>query len=97
MKRGRLVALGGCFLVVMACLNQTKAGAAAVFATPFRVGTSQTFYSVGLQDGWVLESSEDSNRGWDTDSVSTSLRVGDDSAQCLSISEYPLVHHGRSA
>jgi secreted trypsin-like serine protease len=40
--------------------------------------TTVTYYSRSIQDGWVLESSETSNKGGITNSSATTLRVGDD-------------------
>jgi len=37
-----------------------------------------TFRSVGANDGWVLESSETSNKGGTLDSTATTLRLGDE-------------------
>jgi uncharacterized delta-60 repeat protein len=40
--------------------------------------TSQTFTSVGTQDGWILESGENTNQGGTIERVSNALFVGDD-------------------
>jgi hypothetical protein len=42
---------------------------------------SRTFRSVGAQDGWVLESSETSNKGGTFNSAATAFRLGDDAAR----------------
>ncbi len=42
---------------------------------------TKTFKSVGAQDGWLLESSENSNLGGSMDSASATFRVGDDVAK----------------
>jgi hypothetical protein len=39
-----------------------------------------TLKSIGAQDGWVLESSENSNKGGSLNSIATSFRLGDDAA-----------------
>lgn len=44
---------------------------------PFTV-LSQVFNSKGTNDGWILETSEDSNRGGSKDANSTTFIVGDD-------------------
>jgi CSLREA domain-containing protein len=44
----------------------------------YTIQKNQTFYSSGLQDGWVLESTEFSNKGGTIDSTATTLRLGDD-------------------
>ena len=41
----------------------------------------QTFYSVGVKDGWVLESSETSTIGGKLNTTASSLRIGDDSTR----------------
>jgi len=55
------------------------------------VPATQTFRSTGARDGWVLESSEDSNVGGSKNSTSTSLKVGDDGQdrQFRSILHFP--------
>ncbi len=40
-----------------------------------------TFRSAGAQDGWVLESSETSNKGGTLNSATTTLRLGDNAAR----------------
>ncbi|MCE7918227.1 MAG: hypothetical protein DPW21_07195 [Anaerolineae bacterium] len=40
-----------------------------------------TFRSAGAQDGWVLESSETSNKGGTLNSAATTFRLGDDAAR----------------
>ncbi|GER78438.1 MAG: choice-of-anchor Q domain-containing protein [Anaerolineales bacterium] len=42
---------------------------------------SRTFRSAGAQDGWVLESSETSNKGGTFNSAATAFRLGDDAAR----------------
>lgn len=48
--------------------------------TPPSSAPGLIFYSLAAQDGWVLESSEDSNVGGTLNSAATTLRVGDDNA-----------------
>jgi hypothetical protein len=40
-----------------------------------------TFRSAGAQDGWILESSETSNKGGTLNSTATTFRLGDDAAK----------------
>ena len=40
-----------------------------------------TFRSAGAQDGWILESSETSNKGGTLDSAAATFRLGDDAAK----------------
>ncbi len=40
-----------------------------------------TFRSTGTQDGWILESSEKSNKGGTLNSAATAFRLGDDTAK----------------
>jgi Zn-dependent metalloprotease len=42
---------------------------------------SSTFISTGARDGWVLESTETSNKGGSMNSTTTTLRLGDDAAK----------------
>jgi hypothetical protein len=37
-----------------------------------------TFYSIGSADGWILESTETSNRGGTRNSIATTFNLGDD-------------------
>ena len=46
-----------------------------------QVETTQTFYSSGSQDGWVLESSHTSSKGGTRDAASTTLRLGDNASK----------------
>jgi len=46
-----------------------------------QVETTQTFYSSGSQDGWVLESSHTSSKGGTLDTASTALRLGDNASK----------------
>lgn len=46
--------------------------------TMAKVTTVVNYYSSGANDGWVLESSETSNKGGKINSGATTLRVGDD-------------------
>ncbi len=43
--------------------------------------TTSTFNSAGSQDGWVLESGENSAKGGSLDAAATTLRLGDDNAR----------------
>jgi predicted outer membrane repeat protein len=43
-------------------------------------GLTITLQSVGAQDGWILESSETSNKGGKLNKTATTLRLGDDAA-----------------
>ncbi len=47
----------------------------------FRTTGLLTLRSTGAQDGWVLESSESSNKGGTMNSAATTLRLGDDAAK----------------
>ncbi|HPP62317.1 MAG TPA: choice-of-anchor Q domain-containing protein [Anaerolineales bacterium] len=47
----------------------------------YTVQKMMTFRSVGAQDGWVLESSETSNKGGTFNSAATAFRLGDDAAR----------------
>jgi hypothetical protein len=49
--------------------------------TPTKVPTIVTFQSVDSQDGWVLESSENSNVGGFLNSSATTFNLGDDAAR----------------
>ncbi|WKZ49592.1 MAG: DNRLRE domain-containing protein [Anaerolineales bacterium] len=51
---------------------------AKLTATPASVAT---FRSAGAQDGWVLESSETSNKGGTLNSAAATFRLGDDAAK----------------
>jgi hypothetical protein len=53
-----------------------NAGAAYVFVSPTIV--SVTLRSSGAQNGWVLESTESSNKGGTIDNTAATLRLGDD-------------------
>ncbi|HTO99912.1 MAG TPA: SBBP repeat-containing protein [Anaerolineales bacterium] len=63
----------------------------AVFASPasvtFTLPLTATLKSIGTQDGWLLESGENTNKGGTKDNALTTLRLGDDKArkQYLSI------------
>jgi len=46
-----------------------------------QIETTQTFYSSGSQDGWVLESSHTSSKGGTLDAASTALRLGDNASK----------------
>jgi hypothetical protein len=47
----------------------------------YNIQKSKTFYSWGPNDGWVLESAENSNAGGTMDNGFTTLRLGDDAAR----------------
>jgi len=49
--------------------------------TPGPTAYVATFRSAGAQDGWVLESSETSNKGGTLNSAATTLRLGDNAAR----------------
>jgi len=49
-----------------------------VIASSIHIIKTQVFKSISTQDGWVLESSENSNAGGTMNSTSTALRLGDD-------------------
>ncbi len=38
----------------------------------------RTFRSSGAQDGWILESAENGNKGWTMNKAATTLRIGDE-------------------
>jgi len=46
-----------------------------------KYSTSATYLSTGAQDGWVLESSENSNAGGSMNSAATTIYLGDDAAR----------------
>jgi hypothetical protein len=62
--------------------TKTITPARTLTRTPTKTATpaTLTFVSVAAQDGWVLESSENSGMGGSVNSTATSFRVGDDAA-----------------
>jgi len=60
--------------------SAADSGAAYVFTVSPTI-VSITLRSTGTQDGWVLETGENTNKGRTLDSTSTTLRLGDDSAK----------------
>ncbi len=81
MKLGRLILFGTCVLALIAWGNQSRVSAIAVSPAPLSADTSSTYYSLGAQDGWVLESTETSNVGGSLNSGSPTILVGDNRAK----------------
>jgi hypothetical protein len=50
-------------------------------ATPTATPMTRTFISVATQDGWILESAENSNQGGKLDSAAATFRLGDDATR----------------
>ena len=74
---------GTTYFYVVSATNAEGEGTSSneASATPAGSGTTVTFISAGAQDGWVLESGENTNAGgsFDATAATTSaLRVGDD-------------------
>jgi endo-1,4-beta-xylanase len=65
--------------------TKTPTGTPTKTATPTRTRTptfgTATIYSLGAQDGWVLETGENDKTGGSLDSVATTIRLGDDIAK----------------
>lgn len=75
----RCIILALCALALQACVGpQAVAG---VGGQPDFPEFSRSFIGVGDQDGWVLESSEQSATGLQLDRNGETLRVGDDSSR----------------
>jgi len=55
--------------------------AAKTCTATFKIIQTSTMRSTGAQDGWVLESTEDSGAGGSMNSALTTLRLGDDAAR----------------
>ena len=64
-----------------ATVTRTPTVGASPTKTPTFVSTVLTINSIAAQDGWVLESSENSNIGGTLDSAATTFRLGDDAAK----------------
>jgi len=74
---------GTAYFYVVSATNAEGEGASSneASATPAAGDTTVTFISAGAQDGWVLESGENTNAGGSlnaTASTTSALRVGDD-------------------
>lgn len=50
----------------------------SITSTPTQTPSTSTFQSIGGQDGWVLESKENSNAGGSWNATSNTFRLGDD-------------------
>lgn len=70
------IALGWCLDVTASNTPPTSTPTAT--ATSASSSVTQTFISAGSQDGWVLESSEYSNKGGSLNKNASTFRLGDD-------------------
>jgi hypothetical protein len=61
--------------------DNSVASSGAVYVFKESIIQALTFRSVGMDDGWILETGEDTNKGGVLDSAAITLRLGDDGAR----------------
>ncbi len=62
-------------------LTPTSTSTATATTTPTAAHMITTFKSIAAQDGWILESTENSNTGGTMNTTASTLNLGDDSAK----------------